>query len=212
MVSSPDSVVGERLPPASTAPIGPCPLPSVLENVSPYRRKKAPGTVCGRFQRLFDGFSCIVGGVFMKETTNYKLGLWDVQDEVGREGFNGNFTALDAALKGEAEARVAGLSEKAQVVVGTYTGDGAASQVIQLGFTPKAVLVMPADGQISTGSSMQGGIALPDSPAYYTSGNGNGPIAALTEGGFQVYEQRISSSYYIEANNEGKPYHYWAVR
>lgn len=131
------------------------------------------------------------------KTTNYRLHRWEAVDDFLREEFNENFSMLDDA---------------ARVVYGTYTGDGARSKFIDLGFTPKAVLVVNQEGQMSTGYNMHGGLALPDSPAYHKSGNGQGPIVTIEEGGFQVYTIKISSSYDIYSNQNGGIFHYLSLR
>ena len=156
----------------------------------------------------------------MRETTNYKLGLWEGQDEVGREGFNGNFSALDVALKGEADARVsgdsqlavqmaAGLAGKSQVVAGAYVGDGTVGRVIQLGFTPSAVLVVDLSGYMS-GAVTFGGLAVTGAPAYPEEANRDVLTVELVTGGFRVTYSRVGNGY-AATNSEGRSFRYLAV-
>jgi len=151
----------------------------------------------------------------MRETQNYKLGLWGVQDEVGREGMNGNFVTLDTALKREAEARAAKdgqldaqVATKAEMVTGSYAGDGAVSRVIDLGFPPKAVYICNRAGMAGTdvtSSYIYGGLVLPGQPLQRRS---NVFAAQLTDRGFQLG----SDDGYIRINLEGDQYVYWALK
>ena len=79
-------------------------------------------------------------------TTNYQLHQWVPEDDFLRTDFNEDFAKIDAAL-GE-KAGVEELAEvqtmarsKCRVVIGSYTGNGASSQTITLGFRPKVVVV-----------------------------------------------------------------------
>ena len=49
---------------------------------------------------------------------------------------------------------------KSELVTGSYTGDGEASRTIELGFSPKAVLLASGSGPINYTSSRYGGLAL----------------------------------------------------
>lgn len=79
-------------------------------------------------------------------TSNYQLHQWVPEDNFLRTDFNEDFAKIDAAL-GE-KAGVEELAEvqtmagnKCRVVIGSYTGNGASSQTINLGFRPKVVVV-----------------------------------------------------------------------
>lgn len=128
------------------------------------------------------------------KSEHFQLHLWNPQDDFLREEFNENFNKLDGA---------------AQVVVGTYTGDGADSQIIALGFQPKAVLVIRADGKINSGYDMYGGLAIWGSPALYQSGN-TYPIVTVVPEGFTVYAKSVSTSYYVGSNIKNSLFHYLA--
>ena len=84
--------------------------------------------------------------------------------------------ATQTALSAEAAAResaddaldtrlTAAETEKCEIYIGSYTGNGAASRVIALGFRPKAVLVM-YEGRITYNYDMYGGLALDGTPAH----------------------------------------------
>ena len=83
-----------------------------------------------------------------------------------------------------------------RIVTGTYTGDGEATRFIDLGFTPKAVLVVERAGKINgdmNGLSVKsyfGGLALADSPVICGE---NFTLIDISEGGFTVrYHAAVS--------------------
>ena len=94
----------------------------------------------------------------------------------------------------------AGVSEKAKIVTGTYTGtqtvSGTAykSQTINLGFRPKAVIVSTTGASLET-YTQYNAMALDGRPIKYDS---SGPILEILDDGFKVGSQtRIySESYY----------------
>ena len=144
-------------------------------------------------------------------TTNYNLNLWEANDKFVREEFNENTSKLDAAIKAEADARATAdtainttLAQKAQIAVGHYTGNNAATRFISVGFTPKAVLVIAVKGYTyqssSYGSATCGGLAV----TGHDSGNATPPAVQIVSGGFNVsYQDRGSCS---NENNEGYNY------
>ena len=130
------------------------------------------------------------------QTENYQLHVWEPSDDFLREEFNENFAALDAALA--AGARFAS---------GRYTGDGQAEQIIELGFTPKAVLVLPSAGNFFANGSpsyTSGGLAVQGFPA--SKGEGQ-TLVSICEGGFTVHFVRD----YVGTNYSGETYHYAAL-
>ena len=90
------------------------------------------------------------------------------------------------------------------VVTGTYIGDGAPSQTIQLGFTPKAVLVCK-NGILSRGyqSHYAEGLALDGYPAAESNSN----VVSVVEGGFQVFDG-TSANYNGRTNVASQKYYY----
>jgi len=132
-------------------------------------------------------FSARVGGVFMsaQKTEHYQLHQWEPGDSVLREEFNENFAALDASVR---------------IVFGSYVGDRQATRFIDLGATPRAVLLMGANGNTE---DSDGGLAFPEIPAV----SGRYTILSVEEGGFNVY---FHSSPTIEANNSNYAHHYIA--
>jgi hypothetical protein len=129
------------------------------------------------------------------KTENYQLHSWEPGDDFLRTEFNENFSLIDAAIGGK-------------VVSGAYTGDGTASRTVPLGFTPIAVLVMTAGGQVYDVYRLYGGLAVTGSPVVQ-SGSGKAAVA-VTEGGFTV-SYLASGSYTADTNEKGTVYHYLAV-
>lgn len=115
------------------------------------------------------------------------------------------------ALKKIYETFSAGLTEKAKIVTGTYTGNDATNRTISLGFTPKAVLVIPADTVLhDTGGNYDnynGGLAVTGKPA--TDSN-NQNVVAITDGGFIVRNFRSPPSY-IWTNSSSYTFNYIAI-
>lgn len=119
------------------------------------------------------------------QTQQYGLHLWEPGDDFLREEFNENFEALDGA---------------ARMVTGVYTGDGAASQSIELGQRAKAVIVTNEAGMVNLNYTLYGGVAF---PGYATD------VVAVTDTGFAVYGNSTNSS--VRGNILGTAYRYIAL-
>ena len=101
-------------------------------------------------------------------TSNYGLHQWEAADDFLRTDFNTDFGIIDEAL-----------GDKAEVVVGSYDGNGAAERLIDLGRTPAAVILCDDDCRMRDGTLIYGGIALREAD---TDG------VFISEGGFTVVE------------------------
>lgn len=66
----------------------------------------------------------------MTNTPNYQLPQWQLDDFLQMQDFNAAFSALDTALKANADAaaantaKLAGAGKLCRIKIGTYTGDG----------------------------------------------------------------------------------------
>jgi len=131
-------------------------------------------------------------------TSNYSLPQWDMDDRILVEEFNEALHNIDDAL-----------SIKAQVRFGSYEGDGNAERTIALGVTPKAVLLLSADGASSYYSSSKwnayGGLALAGSDVT----RGSYTILRIVTNGFKVYMTGDSNDS-IATNQSGVSYNYIA--
>lgn len=98
-----------------------------------------------------------------------------------------------------------------EFVMGSYTGDGTSNRTIELGFTPKALIVTDETGvpfkYLSGVAQWCGGIVSKDYPAKY-SGN---IILLITDNGF-IVNFYTSGGIYIATNNENRVYHYIALK
>ena len=84
-------------------------------------------------------------------TPNLNLNQWEANDPVIRQDFNADNAKIDAAV-----------AARAELVFGTYTGNGAFDRTISLGFTPKAVLIFGRNGvSTSDQNTIYGGLILP---------------------------------------------------
>lgn len=100
--------------------------------------------------------------------------------------------------------------QRVATVTGTYVGDDAETQNIDLGFQPRAVLVVQSGGVTASWSgswpSTYGGLALPGKPVT-TGGN---TALELTDTGFAVHKP--SGSSYTRTNLSAETYYYIAFR
>lgn len=123
-------------------------------------------------------------------------------------------TPLSAKINAKAEqsdmtAMQTSLAHKCELSCGTYTGDGADSQMITLGFTPKAVLAFEGGYQLNYANESYGGLAVSGNPAAYINAqNRIYKLIEIVENGFIAYN---SSSTY-RANKNAARYHYIAFQ
>lgn len=130
---------------------------------------------------------------------------------------------------GVATLNTSGVLDQKPYITGTYTGNGSASRLINLGFTPTAIFVIAKDGDIKAWDALNawqvyyyGGLAiygLPVTTGITTDDAGatvNEKVIEIATGGFNVFVTsflRTTSRYtYIRTNESGKAYHYIAFR
>lgn len=123
-------------------------------------------------------------------------------------------TPLSTKINGKAEqsdmtAMQTSLAHKCELYCGAYTGDGADSQMITLGFTPKAVLAFEGGYQLNYANESYGGLAVSGNPAaYINTQNRIYKLIEIVDNGFIAYN---SSSTY-RANKNAARYHYIAFQ
>lgn len=123
--------------------------------------------------------------------------------------------ARQSAVSAEQSARQSAITTlttgKAEIVAGSYEGDGAVERTITLGFQPKAVLIMQDHGRtyvnISNSSGAYGGLFVPGHPLRCSASGDDGIAAEVVSTGFKVYSRS-----YAETNNTGYTYCYIAVK
>ena len=160
-------------------------------------------------------------------TQNYQLHQWVPEDNFLRTDFNEDFAKIDKAIKealtaaGSAQSAAntaqsaastaqsaantaqSTANSKIALVSGSYTGDGAESQTIYLGFRPKAVLLERQDG-VRYSNTTVAGLALDGKPCYTDSTSGGITITAT---GFTVSGKDMTIT-----NKEGVVFYYLALR
>lgn len=111
-------------------------------------------------------------------------------------------------VRGKVDRMVDVLDGKAEVVTGTYTGDGTFNQrVIELGFQPSCVILFTDMGQTHENNYVYGGCFFPGHPLIdYTK---NYSVAEVRDTGFLV---NYYSSNRIYANISNITYYYIAFR
>jgi hypothetical protein len=99
-------------------------------------------------------------------------------------------------------------------VTGSYTGNGAESRFINLGFTPSAVLLYSKDGLTRDDTAFGGGLALSNNDCRIKNSKGEFPIVSIVSNGFNVYDNSKdeSVSYYICSNQNNETFMYIAYR
>lgn len=116
----------------------------------------------------------------------------------------------------------------AEIVTGTYTGDGNQRQSINLGFAPKAVFIVESSGKTyenyNNTFAYYGGLALADkknsvSVTYQNPSGGTNhatlDICRLSGYGFAVFYKNIGDTsvrYEASTNYNGKVFHYIALK
>lgn len=132
-------------------------------------------------------------------TEHYGLHQWEPEDPFLRTDFNADLEKIDTVLY-----------EKSGVVTGTYAGNNAASQSINLGFHPQAVLVMENTSLAGTSGGSYpmayGGLALQEKPVEVA----KTVALQISDTGFTVYNYPDFD--YIRINRTDKTYYYLAVK
>ena len=139
----------------------------------------------------------------MQQTETYKLNLIETSDVFSPNPLNENMEKLEAAIAAEAaalDARVTML-EGSHMVAGSYAGTGTAfghDQTIELGFTPKLVLIKRTGGSVSgSQTTVVTDVIVSDA---------HGDLLKIVPGGFWV-SKTINSSF----NDKGTTYYYFAI-
>ncbi len=143
----------------------------------------------------------------MNRTTNYNLCQWEADDKIQRVDFNEDNAKIDAALGALAE----GAAAIPKLAAGTYTGNSAASRLIGVGFTPKAVFVFPANAltyadSYSNGGAVYAGLAVTGAPGC----RADLPSVEIVAGGFKVFHSTDTRPL-IRTNTANDQYNYIAL-
>ena len=90
----------------------------------------------------------------------------------------------DTALQQNQVAMASTLALKTEVTAAAYVGDGQTKRTFDLGFQPKAVILMREGHYTHYSNTIYGGIATQDKPIAYSDRN----ALAITENGFEVLQ------------------------
>jgi hypothetical protein len=132
----------------------------------------------------------------------YEIALAKIEIAAGVSTLN---AATLTDLRGYAYAN----AQSSQIITGTYTGDGNASQTITLGFTPSAVLVFEYGSvTLNNSSTVYGGLMVTSSPIKDFDNEIAGEIVS---NGFKVYSN-FDGSYDVRMNESTKVFNYIAFR
>lgn len=103
-------------------------------------------------------------------------------------------------------------NSKTIMITGTYTGSGDydsnLSKSINLGFQPKAVIIMSSSGELAQQYDIYGGLAMPNNDCVWN----HSTAIKITSNGFNVYNEKVASNYYIRLNHSGTVYYYLAFQ
>ena len=143
------------------------------------------------------------------QTPNYGLHQWEPEDNFLRTDFNEDLKKIDEAIKGVETDTDQKLTEKAEMVWGSYTGDGTVNREVSLGFKATAILLRLDSGEATLCFA---GVGLP-----LRSRNGSKIMLDITEQGFQVTYEKYQVAgetyeYTPLTNREGDTYCYAAFR
>ena len=141
----------------------------------------------------------------MQHTNTYQFPLPEAHDTPSRALVHETAQKAEAALLAQAAELAALNAAKAEIVTGSYVGDGTENRFISLGFTPKAVLVEYEDGsRLNSIVSQTGGIALPGKPC----GGSIVTYISIQTNGFAVSARDTTHG----ANGQGGIYYYLVLR
>ena len=136
----------------------------------------------------------------MNQTANLHLPQFAASDRIHHDDFNDAFAKIDTAVTN-------------RIKVGSYTGNGAATRTIDLGFTPSAVLIVKNNGAMYSDPNVStiyytGGLALKNAPC--TTDRGYTVFSVVTNG-FKVCKASYhSGDEDVSTNESGSTYYYVA--
>ena len=132
-----------------------------------------------------------------------------VAETAAREAADSALSTRLSSAENTISSQATQISQRCRVYIGTYTGNGAASRTISLGFKPKAVLVVRSGcsfGALPVSSAL----AVENGEAAIVSGAGTFKALTITSSGFTVYYQQAETR--IETNVQSSMYTYVAFR
>ena len=130
-------------------------------------------------------------------------------EQTAREDADSSLSSRLSAAESSITTHTGQIAQKCQIYFGTYTGNGAASRTVSLGFRPKAVFVLSEGYFMYWNASTSGGLAVDGAPVQIDNLTGGGQSTALAVAptGFMVGQVNNAST-----NAQNTVYHYIAFR
>ena len=171
---------------------------------SPEELRQAVNGICDEASRLEARVEGIVVDTF-GDTIDREMLSEELAAELDAKATQAALTSETTALKNRVSSLEQAMPKRAQVIYGTYTGDGTENRLISLGFKPYLVILAPTIGNfemletITVCHRLCGG-SPPELSEYH-----------LTENGFRVSESdSMSINRSNNPNESGKTYGYIA--
>ncbi|WOC75469.1 hypothetical protein RX717_00275 [Intestinibacillus sp. NTUH-41-i26] len=171
---------------------------------SPEELRQAVNGICDEASRLEARVEGIVVDTF-GDTIDREMLSEELSAELDAKATQAALTSETTALKNRVSSLEQAMPKRAQVIYGTYTGDGTENRLISLGFKPYLVILAPTIGNfemletITVCHRLCGG-----SPPELSESH-------LTENGFRVSESdSMSINRSNNPNESGKTYGYIA--
>ena len=130
-------------------------------------------------------------------------------EQTAREDADSSLSSRLSAAESSITTHTGQIAQKCQIYFGTYTGNGAASRTVSLGFRPKAVFVLSEGYFMYWNASTSGGLAVDGAPVQIDNLTGGGQSTALAVAptGFTVGQVNNAST-----NAQNTVYHYIAFQ
>ena len=169
----------------------------------PEELRQALNGVCDDGKALEDRMDAYRAQTFTGEIEREMLSA-DVQEELSAKA---DQTDLDIEIQAREQTDME-VSKKCEILAGTYTGDGADTHIVELGFQPSALLVMEHGYLWNYGNGeAHGAFAYPGQPSRYMGNNYYEPALEILDNGF-----RVTNSERTQMNASGNVYAYLAFR
>ena len=186
---------------------------------SPEELRRSVNGICDDADRLEERVSGIIAETF-GDTIDKEMLSTELAAELDAKATQAALAEVSADVTAEAAARAdadaalqtaqnsltATIADKCSVYCGSYDGNGNASQDINLGFRPKAVLLLQQDNNLvylgnASGNYCYGGLFFDGRPLIFDFSNLNIICGEVTDTGFKVY-QHTDIQYTGSATNE----------
>ena len=186
---------------------------------SPEELRESVNGICDDADRLEERVSGIIAETF-GDTIDKEMLSTELAAELDAKATQAALAEVSADVTAEAAARedadaalqtaqnslTATIADKCSVYCGSYDGNGNASQDINLGFRPKAVLLLQQDNNLvylgnASGNYCYGGLFFDGRPLIFDFSNLNIICGEVTDTGFKVY-QHTDIQYTGSATNE----------